>query len=937
MLVEDRKENKNKNIRCYSIFVLIVILFSILIYCLWELQIVNGEKYAQDFVLKTTRTVKEHNTRGKIYDCNGEILAYNKLVYTVTMIDDNVYLSERQRQLTINSMIYQVIKKLEENGEQINNSLKIKVGEQGDYVYTELGKSLVRFKADIFGKANPNDMTQEQMNINAGEMIQFLAGNSKFALYGEGKNDYSKEELQAYGLPSVYTQEEILSIVGIRYMLSLNTYKKYVPVILARDVSEETVAYILENKESLIGIDIGQDWDRVYTGGEAFSHVLGYTGKISAEEKEKYTNSNKSYTVDSIVGKSGLEQFLESELQGVDGEKQITINNMGKVVGEEKIIRETISGNDVYLSLDKELQNTVYRIMEQNLAEIIASKLTNTKKFDKIHISDTSNIRIPIYDVYIALINNSVIQLGELYHIDATELEQQMANVLKKKKEEVFESLRTELLEGHTGYKYLSEEMQEYISYIVNKIGLLKNDLVDTEDDIYRKWKNKGEIGIKEFLTYAIANEWILASNIGFEQGYFTTDEMYVLLTELIEKKLKEDDEFEKILFKWMLLEDYVTGKEVCQLLYDQQILSKVDSDYKKLVSGTLDAFSFMKKKIEQLEITPAQLALDPCSSSAVVVQPETGKVLALVSYPGYDNNRLANQIDSIYYNELLNDASLPLYNRATQQLTAPGSTLKPVTIIAGLQEGVIFTDSSVFCDGVFDKVVPHLKCWNHVGHGNVENVPTALQYSCNDYLCEIAYRLGTKDNIEYRDNTALRTLQTYSKLFCLDQKSGIEIAEAEPHITDAYGIPSAIGQGTHNYTTVQLARYMNTIASNGEVFQLSLIKEVVDINGSVMKKKSILENQLELPDFVWDSVNSGLVQFTQNNSILKDIGISVAGKTGTAQESKSRPDHALFVGFAPATEPEITVAVRIANGYSSSYATAVAKDILCYYFDLKT
>ena len=80
-------------------------------------------------------------------------------------------------------------------------------------------------------------------------------------------------------------------------------------------------------------------------------------------------------------------------------------------------------------------------------------------------------------------------------------------------------------------------------------------------------------------------------------------------------------------------------------------VVDRLKADYEKLVSGQIDAFSFMKKKIEQLEITPAQLALDPCSASAVVVQQETGKILALVSYPGYDNNRLANQMDSAYYN----------------------------------------------------------------------------------------------------------------------------------------------------------------------------------------------------------------------------------------------------------------------------------------------
>lgn len=933
---EKDRVRKDQNIRCFILQFIFIALFSILIHRLFVLQIVNGQKYAEDFELQITRTIREHNTRGNIYDCNGEVLAYNELVYTVTMIDDGTYASARERQLSINSVIYCVMKKLNENNEQINNELKIEVGTDGNYVYTVSGRALARFKADIFGESDPDDMTPEQVNMSANDMIQFLAGNSKFALYGTGKSFYSEEELQKYGLPKEYTDEEVLTIVGIRYMLSLNKYKKYVPITLARNVSDKTVAYIMENNQSLIGIDIGQDWERTYTGGEAFSHILGYVGKISSEEMEKYADSDRDYTPDSIVGKSGIEQYMESELQGLNGEKQIVVNNVGKVVGEKNIIKETVSGKDVYLSIDKDLQIAVYHILEQNLAGIISSNLINTKKFDKNHISDTSDIRIPIYDVYIALVNNSIIQLSDLYCADATELERHIAKVLEEKKGEVLNSLKEELLNGNTDYSRLSEEMQEYISYITGKIEILNESSIDKEDDVYKRWKDKSGISVKEFLTYAIENGWIAAGFIDSEQGYFTTDEMFVLLIENIEKKIADDNEFEKILFKWLLFEDRIKGSDICRLLYDQQILSVADDDYEKLVSGQIDAFSFMKKKIEQLEITPAQLALDPCSASAVVVQQETGKILALVSYPGYDNNRLANQMDSAYYNRLLNDKALPLYNRATQQLTAPGSTFKPITVIAGLQERVISPDSSVLCDGVFDKVFPNLKCWKHTGHGNVINAPTALQYSCNDYLCDIAYRLGTINGMEYTDNAALESLQEYSKLFYLDKKSGVEIAESQPHVTDAYGIPSAIGQGTHNYASVQLVRYVNTIASRGNVFQLSLVKGIADTNGNFVENNAVLENKVELPDSVWDTVSSGMVQFAQNNSVLRDMEISIAGKTGTAQESKSRPDHALFVGYAPAETPEITIAVRIANGYGSSNSTAVGKDIFNYYFGLE-
>ncbi len=917
--------------------IVFIALFLILIYRLWDLQIVNGQKYADDFELKITRTVRDSSTRGLIYDCKGEILAYNELAYVVTMTDEGIYSSDRERNLTLNSMIYRVIKKLEENQEQINNELKIKVGVHNQYEYTVSGKALLRFQADVFGQANPDNMKLEQKNMNAEELMEFLSANNKFALYGEGKHYYTEEELNHYGLPSEYSKEEALKIVGIRYMLSLNAYKKYVPIILSRDVSKETVAYILENGPILTGIDIEEDWNRVYTGGEAFSHILGYTGKISSEELEQYMELDKDYTTDSVVGKAGVEQYLEEQLQGIDGERQITVNNLGKTVGEDEIIRETISGKDVTLSIDKDLQIAVYNVLEQNLAGIIVSNLRNTKRFDKTHLSDASNIRIPIYDVYLALIENDIICIDDLYGLDATELERSLSKTLKEKEEEVREQLRIALMENNAENLRSSEELQEYLSYIVNNIGILEEAAIDTEDEIYMAWKNKSGIYAKELLMYAIENGWITEGFIDASEGYFTSNEMYLLLVETIEEKLAEDKAFQKLLFKWLILEDRITGKEICRILYDQQILSDSDEDYEKLVSGRVDAFSFLKKKIEHLEITPAQLALDPCSASAVVIQPKTGKVLALVSYPGYDNNRLANQMDSDYYNQLLNDKSLPLYNRATQQLTAPGSTFKPITIIAGLQEGVIMSESSVLCDGVFDKVDPSLRCWKHSGHGTVSNAPTALQFSCNDYMCEIAYRMGSENGTDYTDNAALKRLQKYSELFYLNKKSGIEVGESQPHVTDADGIRSAIGQGTHNYATVQLARYAGAIASKGDVFSLSLIEGITDTNGNFTKNKAVLEGSVELSDSVWDTIHQGMLQFAQNNTVLKDMQIRVAGKTGTAQEAKNRPDHALFIGYAPAEQPQIAVAVRIANGYGSSNATAVGKSIFNYYFNLES
>lgn len=921
-------------IRLWLLQMILIVLCALLLYRLWVLQIVNGEQYAMDYELKITRTVRESNTRGLIYDCNGEILAYNELVFTVTMVDDGEYASKREKQLSLNSMIYRVICKLASQHEKVNNELKIEVGADGNYEYTVTGNALLRFQADVLGIADVSKMTSEQRGMSAEDMVSYLAGNQRFALYGEGKDNYTGEALQAYGLPEAYTKEEALAVVGIRYMLSANAYRRYVPVTIARDVSEETAAYIMENNQSLAGISIGEDWERIYTGGEAFSHILGYIGKISEDELERYADSDKRYTVDSMIGKAGIEQYMEETLQGIDGERRITVNNVGKAIGEGEAVRDMVSGRDVFLSIDKDLQMVVYDILEQNLAMIVSDNLINAKRFDKSRITDTTDIRIPVYDAYMALININVIRLQELDSSFATDLERDIAGALQEKYSEAMERLQDELLEGYTDFQALPEEMQEYLSYLIDEKELVRKETVNMEDTLYREWERKSDLNIKEFLLHAMDNGWIASEFIDTKQRYLSMDEMYSLLIEGIKKRLDHDIGFQKLLFKWLLMEEQITGREVCLLLYAQGVLSDMDNDYVKLSSGGIDAFSFLKKKIEQTEITPAMLALDPCSASAAVVCPENGKVLALVSYPGYDNNRLANQMDAAYYNSLLNDASLPLYNRATQQLTAPGSTFKPITVIAGMQEGVISPDSAVFCDGIFDKVEPVLKCWKHSGHGNVGNVETALQFSCNDYLCEIAYKLGMGDNKEYTDAKALHTLQEYAGIFYLDEKSGVEIAESEPHLTDAYAIPSAIGQGTHNYTTVQLARYVNIVAAKGEAYPLSLIEGITDVGGNFVEVKKPPGERVELPDTVWDATCLGMQQFAQSNAAFRDMGIPLCGKTGTAQEAKNRPDHALFVGYAPADTAEIAIAVRIANGYGSSNVTTIGRAIFDYYFD---
>lgn len=370
-------------------------------------------------------------------------------------------------------------------------------------------------------------------------------------------------------------------------------------------------------------------------------------------------------------------------------------------------------------------------------------------------------------------------------------------------------------------------------------------------------------------------------------------------------------------------------------LLYDQGVLEQDEATYSALSSGTLRAYDFMINKISNLEITPGQLALDPCSGSVVITDVKTGETLACVSYPGYDNNRLANNMDTEYYAHLYEDMSRPFYNKATQQLTAPGSTFKPLTAIAGLEEGIVNSNYIVNCTGQFTLVTPGPYCWNRSGHGALD-VVGGITNSCNVFFSQVAYDLGKDADGNFNDSLGVEKLEKYANLFRLNEKSGLEIEEVSPKVSDADAIRTSFGQSTHNYTTSQLARYVTTIASRGTSYELSLFDKVTDEEGNIVEDYTPqIKGELDVSGNTWDLVQAGMRGVARNNATLNSINLSVAGKTGTAQQETTRPSHGLFIGFAPYEDPEIAMAVRIANGYSSGNAVTVAKDILLYRYNL--
>lgn len=914
--------------------VVICLMFSILIQRCFSLQILHGQEYLDNYKLQIEKTREVEGTRGVIYDRNGNVLAENRLAYTVTIEDNGTYESKKEKNKDLNTTITKVINIIEKNGDSVINDFGIVLDSNDQYTFVAQSDSArLRFIADVYGEAYTDDLTEAQKNSSASDIITYLCEDSKNG-YGIDQNALSKEE--------------VLKLVNVRYAMGLNSFQKYIPTTIASDVKNETVAGIMENLDTLQGISVSEESLRSYPDSKYFSSILGYTGKISQTEYEAYKEEGKKYSKTDVVGKAGLEKTMDEVLKGKNGKETLYVNNVGKIIQQEQTSAPS-AGNNLYLTIDKNLQIATYKILEEQLAGIVVSNMRNVMNFEKTAGSDNVTV-IPFDDVLNAFFANSILDLKHFAEEDAKETEQIVYQKFQDRKESILSKVMEELKNPNAkAYKDLSKEMQAYMSFIANDVLLngtkiLVKDKIDTDDKTYKAWKEEDAIGLGTYLQYAISKNWVdtskLSDYISAGGNYSDSNEVYEGLLLYLEEYLKSNLGFDKLIYKYMIKDSSITGREICLMLYEQQILKYDEKQYQAVKSGSVGAYDFIRGKIQSLEITPGQLGLEPCTASAVVTDVNTGAVLACVSYPGYDNNRLANTMDSAYYNQLVTSSSRPLYNNATQETTAPGSTYKMLSAVAGLTEGAINENTIYTCTGRFTKIEPGPKCWIHPGsHGSL-NVVGAIEHSCNVFFSEMAYKLGKDDNGKFSNARGLDILTKYAEMFGLNEKSGLEIPESEPTISTEDAVRSSFGQGTNNYTVSQLAKYVTTVANRGTLYDLTLLNKIETVDGELVKAydPKFKAELSDVSDHTWNLVHQGMKKMVKSSAVfrpLRQANFSMSGKTGTAQQSTLHPNHALFTGFAPSENPEIALSVRIANGAKSAFASEIGRDIVRYYFKL--
>ncbi len=920
--------------RLFYIALVFLTLVGVLVFRMYNLQIKEQAELSevQEYIDVIERPISA--TRGNIYDSEGRLLAYNELSYSV-FLEDSASLSTNAEK---NQMIYKLYKLLRSHGYEPEIDFAIYIDDNGELQFNVSGNAELRFKKNAYGLRTVNDLSEKQKNATAADVFNFLAYGDKTAAMFQVSKDYSLQET--------------LDIITVRYQYFSNP-DKTARYTLITNVDDTAMAAIKESQGDLPGVTIEQKLKRVYNYSFYLSHIIGYTGLINESELEELNaDGEELYISTDYVGKTGIEKEFESELAGEKGIERVTLNSAGRIISSE-IVKEPVSGNNVYLTIDAELQKDYYYVLETNIKDVLLSCIVNDMDYGtKGESSD--DIKIPVYEVYYALFNNHVLDMKHIASEERTEQEDNVYTLYKDYRNNVISTLENHFRFGNTTRaKKLSEEMQAFINFFYAQMksnGFVVSDKIDTTDPVYIAY-DADETSFYEYMVHLINKECVSLEALGIEGSFLTTEEIYNILISKTFDTLNDNEAFDLMIYRDLIFEYKLKGKQICLLLFDQNVLEYNESDYSRIQSGRTSAYDFITKKIDALEITPAQLALEPCSGYIVQTDCNSGGVIALVNYPSYDNNMLANKIDWDYYQSLIADKSNPLYNRVTQSRTPTGSTIKPMVAVCGLLNKVITINEKIHDSILFEKIDPSPSCWKETGHGD-QDVSAAIMNSCNYFFFEVGYRLSTKGQstivdaegnkkLRYSDSQGIQFLKQTGSLFGFDENTGIEISEAEPQFAETDAVRASIGYG-HKFTATEISRYATAIGTCGKVLKYTLIHKITDKSGNtIYSTEPQIVRQIEgISDKEWSQIKYGMQRVISNSTTLRKaysiIPYTVGAKTGTAEVSDNSAPHGLCISYAPLDNPETSVIAVIQNGYSGTNAALVANGVYKRYYNIK-
>lgn len=931
------KPAKKKKISRYTVLNIImgIILASITLRLLY-LQIFRYDEYKERANTTSTRFVSEPAPRGEIYDAKGVTLASNKRTYSLT------YTQTEETNKKLYSTMDLLLKILEENNESVQDNMMLKV--DGDNIYFQFTSNdeeanniaELRFKKDrgfdseirrnLFPKeehiteGQSEKIDQELLKISAEEtfydmvkkysLIQLVdpeynSTNEKSELYDNQTGKQITESILEKG----YSLSDIRKFMLIKDNINIQNIKGNKTVTIANNIKKDTVLIVKQKLTELPGIDVTSIPIRYYPFDSLASSIIGYVSSINSSEEERYELRGYDASTD-LIGKSGIESALEEQLKGSKGGTTVKVNSSGRVT--EKLFQlESSPGNNVYLTIDSGIQQVAEQALKDNIEEL-QQYGTDTDGYRFKNATRGALIAVDVKTGKILSLVSYPDFNPNLFTIPGTLSDEEIK-------------------------KYFNPDLETFGKSIINTMGLNKS-----VDELFPK-DSKGnrqdvnDLYPKPFYNYATmslippgSTFKPLTSIAALDSGVVTTTEtindtgVFNIHPEVFGK------EFGPTCLQYSV-HGYGHGPtDVAKALQVSCNYYFYETAYRLYMQNGADinALNSIAKYAWQFG-----LGVDPKGNT----NPSTGIEIQERFGQTYNFESWKNQ--TIYYSkyELVSHIESGDYG-------GRGYNFIPFDISMLEDDNDEVKESK---KEIKDKVTDALK---KVGTEEFAKINRAeFTKAIKNELKNIAensdiYKQRVKNfesehNKEVNIESQLDIVADVISRFTLNDK-------ASELTSPAQLIYASIGQGMNNYTPLQLASYVSTIANGGTRYKLHLVDKITDNSGDIIQEyKPEVLNEISLNKETIEAVKEGMSRVNNEEGgtatrKFQGFPIKTGGKTGTAdfgenQKERGRAPYATYISFAPVDDPEIAVvAVAFDGGHGGSIAGAVRAVFEQYFKD---
>ncbi len=942
-MIINRPKKKKKISRYVVLNIIMIALFTTFIAKLVYLQIYKHEDYKERADISSTRLISENAPRGKIYDSDGNILATNIQTYTLTYTKPN---DENENFYDTMNKVFDI---LSENGEKYEDDLMLKIDSNGKFYFDfktddKDTKKIVeiRFKRDrglneeveknLFEEEKKSDLTDEEIEKVNNELLKISAEETFYKLVktyslqeiinpvpvqeeGESNKAYNAR-LDAYNekydemsgkeildeLLTKYSIQDVRKYMVIKDAIKMQSFKGYRAVTIASNIKKDTAFIVYQKLNDLPGIDVSIEPIRFYPYNSLASGVIGYLSSIDSSKEENY--ELRGYDVSSdLIGVAGIEAALEDQLKGTKGGTTVKVNSKGRVT-EELFKLDSYPGNNVHLTIDKDTQYAAEQAMKDTM-ERIKSIAPNATRGAVVAIEVKTGriiamVSYPGYDPNVFSIPGML----------TDELSQQ----------------------------YFSPDIESYAKEFIQRTGATGGiDYLFPINEETGKREDKFDTYPKPFFNYATQGLLPAGSTFkpltaiaGLMENVVTTDEV---MQDNTGTWSKED-------LPGMVLKNFQgTANGATDLRKALQFSSNYyfyELGYRlyknsggNVNGGNINALDTLAKYAWKfgLGVEPSKQN-SKTMSTGIQIEESFGQV--------YNFESWKNQI-----------VNTPMYE-----------------IVDALKAGNYYSYSFVPLNIEDSDNDPD----------NLKEAKTALKNYMKDTLAKVGTDEEVSDNTKYAESLVpyIKKVMDLSDEFKAavietSKRRTVNIDEEAGVISDAIAyyiisnaglqiktpgqlVSSAIGQGMNNFTPVQIANYVATLANGGTRLKLTLVDKITSPTGEVLQQfEPEVVDQLDIPEEYLQAVKEGMyrVNTSPSNGTAYDcfgkFPINVAGKTGTADFStdenykiQGRLAYGNYISFAPMEDPEIAIFSTIYDGFRGSEGATIHKAIYEAYFKEK-